>query len=118
MNKSNFLKLTTIQFALCFLAAILFELITTTKGFNGVIVSLITFIIYSSTSSISLFTGSEKIDFVQRILLMITLQILFFLTVALAIIYTQDGYLTILFFLGLFLLLLVVQTLTLIRFQN
>lgn len=115
MNKTNFLIVSFVYLFVSVISAVIFSTVVSRDFLEGILISIITFFIYSSTSAVSFFYKAKEFDFVLRVLLLITLQMLFFLSVALALIYTRDDLALVLFFLGVFLLLLVIQTFVLVR---
>jgi hypothetical protein len=118
MNKTNFLFASIVYLFVSVISAVIFNAVASREFLDGLLISVITFFIYTSTSAISFFYKAKDFDFVLRVLLLITLQMLFFLSVALALIYTRDDLPLILFFLGEFLVLLVIQTFVLIRYRR
>jgi hypothetical protein len=115
MNKTNFLVVSIVYLFVSVISAVIFSAITKREFLDGILISIVTFFIYTSTSVVSFFCKIKDFDFVLRVLLLITLQMLFFLSVALALIYTRDDLPLVLYFLGVFLLFLVIQTFVLIR---
>jgi len=117
MIKSSLIYLSLFELFVCLLSAAICSKTMERQFFEISMFSFLTFFIYVSTTWIALFPTSKQNDFVLRILLLITLQMLFFFSVALAIIYTRDDLSLVLYFLGLFLTLLVVQTIALVKFR-
>ena len=66
------------------ISAVIFSAITKREFLDGILISIVTFFIYTSTYVVSFFCKIKDSDFVLRVLLLIILQMLFFLTVALS----------------------------------
>jgi len=118
MTKRNFLLLCGAQFLVCMLSSCFYALITNKEIFNGLLVSGIAFFIYATTSGISLFSKTKNFDNINRLLMLIVLQMLFFVSVALVLILAMADLPLALFFLGLFILLLIIQTYALMRHRH
>lgn len=118
MTKSNFFVLCGTQLFVCILSSYFFGLITNREILNGLLVSGIAFFIYTTTSGMSLFSKTKNFDIINRLLMLIILQMLFFVSVALVLILAMGDLPLALFFLGLFILLLIIQTYALVRHRH
>jgi hypothetical protein len=118
MSKSALTFLGLLQLVICLSLGYLFVLVTEKDATEIIVFSLVSFFIYFSSSWISFFGIPKDKSFVVRLMILLTLQILFFLSVAIALIYTGDDRLLVLYFLGLFLLLMIIQSIALVKFRQ
>jgi len=118
MTKSNFFVLCGTQLFVCILSSYFFALITNREILDGFLVSVITFLIYATTSAFSLFSKTKNFDIINRLLMLIILQILFFVAFAMVLIFTRNDLPLAFFLFGIYILLLIIQAFALVKYRH
>lgn len=120
MNKINYLSLIFPQFIVSTFFFLIIELnLTSLSRFDGILLSILVLVIYLTTSlALIFFPNNEPEFFASRFLLLISLQIIAFLFSVLVFVYALNKSRLLLYFLGLFLSAMLLQTILLVRTQN
>ena len=120
MNKINYLLLVSPHIILAALFFLIIELnFTPLSSYDGFLLSTLVLVIYLTTSlSLVIFPTDEPEFFASRCLLMLSLQIIAFLTSVLVFVYAINESRLLLYFLVLFIASMLLQTFLLIRNQS
>ncbi len=120
MNKINYLLLVSPHIILAALFFLIIEFnFTPLSSYDGLLLSTLVLVIYLTTSlSLVIFPNNEPEFFASRCLLMLSLQIIAFLASVIVFVYAINESRLLLYFLILFLVSMLLQTLLLIRNQN
>ena len=120
MNKINYLLLVYPHIILSALFFLIIEFnLTPLSSYDGLLLSTLVLVIYLTTSlSLVIFPTNEPEFFASRCLLMLSLQIIAFLASVIVFVYAINESRLLLYFLILFLVSMLLQTLLLIRNQN
>jgi hypothetical protein len=120
MTKINYLFLIYPQILIAAIFILIIRLdFTSLSSYDGLFLSTLVLVIYLTTSlALFIFPNKEPNFFASRCLLMISLQILAFLTSVVIFVYAINEVRLLLYFLILFLIAMSLQTALLVRNQN